>query len=528
MATKTWNHAVAGQRSRGLAGFATGPMGRNGTTYRQRRPAEHALWQAVQADWLTFRGEASRRNEGRSIPGFVESAVERFLTCGFHSAGFVRVRCKDCADDLLVAFSCKSRGICPSCDGRRMAEQAAHLVDHVIPHVHVRQWVFSLPFWLRYRVARDSKLFTEVIKVWINTVTSWYRVRAKADYGIRGGQCAVVSAIQRFADGVQLNPHVHSIFADGIWHQPNPDQPPVFVKVRSPKQQDIEFVALRTRRRVLRRLARMGIFKDDLQHVEHDEFAEADPTLALCMSASLLDRVAVGERAGELVMRIREEAVQVKPRGNKCADADGFNIHAATTVAARNRDRLEQLCRYVLRPAICNARLERLSDGRVYAKFKRTWADGSKGKLFDGPDFVSKVVALIPAPRTNQIRFHGLFSPGAAWRKQIVKGAGRLKPAAGKDKVCPELLRRRMTWAELMKRTWAIDVLQCHCGGRREVIALIKAGPTAEKILAHVGMPTAAPVFKPPRPPPGQQPTSHEEDEHFVRDEDWPDDIDEG
>jgi len=53
----------------------------------------------------------------------------------------------------LVAFSCKGRGFCPSCGGRRLTERAAHLVDHVLPRVPVRQWVLSLPFELRYQLA---------------------------------------------------------------------------------------------------------------------------------------------------------------------------------------------------------------------------------------------------------------------------------------------------------------------------------------------------------------------------------------
>ncbi|KIG14059.1 Transposon-like protein [Enhygromyxa salina] len=49
-----------------------------------------------------------------------------------------------------MAFSCKKRGFCPSCAGRRMADVAAHLVDEVFPEVPVRQWVCSLPWRLRY------------------------------------------------------------------------------------------------------------------------------------------------------------------------------------------------------------------------------------------------------------------------------------------------------------------------------------------------------------------------------------------
>ena len=62
---------------------------------------------------------------------------------------FLRPRCEDCGHDKLLAFSCKRRGFCPSCGARRMAQTAAHLVDHVIPQVPVRQWVLSLPIPLR-------------------------------------------------------------------------------------------------------------------------------------------------------------------------------------------------------------------------------------------------------------------------------------------------------------------------------------------------------------------------------------------
>jgi hypothetical protein len=55
-----------------------------------------------------------------------------------------------CGHDFMVAFSCKGRGLCPSCNARRMAETAAHLVDHVIPPLPVRQWVLSVPKRLRW------------------------------------------------------------------------------------------------------------------------------------------------------------------------------------------------------------------------------------------------------------------------------------------------------------------------------------------------------------------------------------------
>jgi len=137
---------------------------------------------------------------------------------------------------------------------------------------------------------------------------------------------------------------------DGVWYEPNPDSRPIFRQVRPPKQRDIERLAMSVRRRIIRRLARMGVLESDLLEGDCDTLAEDEPTLALCMSVSLLDRVAVGKRAGDLILRLREDVLQAKPRGSKCAEVDGFNIHAATTVAAGKRDRLEQLCRLCGRP----------------------------------------------------------------------------------------------------------------------------------------------------------------------------------
>jgi hypothetical protein len=79
-----------------------------------------------------------------------------------------------------------------------MADTAAHLVDRVIPEVPMRQWVLSLPIPLRYRVAYDRKLCSEVLGVFLRTVFSSLRRRAKQDLGTTGAQSGSVSTLQRF------------------------------------------------------------------------------------------------------------------------------------------------------------------------------------------------------------------------------------------------------------------------------------------------------------------------------------------
>ena len=86
---------------------------------------------------------------GRPLPEYVRQEFESYLKCGHLEHGFLRVRCETCHAEQLVAFSCKRRGICPSCGARRMAETAALLVDEVLPEQPLRQWVLSVPYALR-------------------------------------------------------------------------------------------------------------------------------------------------------------------------------------------------------------------------------------------------------------------------------------------------------------------------------------------------------------------------------------------
>ena len=98
-----------------------------------------------------------------------------------------------------------------------MAETAAHLVDHVFPEVPVRQWVLSIPFALRYRLAYDSRLMSKVLNVFIRTVFAELRRRAHELLGLKSSQCGAVTFVQTFNDALNLAPHFHSLCIDGVY-----------------------------------------------------------------------------------------------------------------------------------------------------------------------------------------------------------------------------------------------------------------------------------------------------------------------
>ena len=168
--------------------------------------------------------------------------------------------------------------------------------------------------------------------------------------------------------------------------------------------------------------------------------------------------------------------------------------------------------RYAARPAVATGRLSELSDGRLHYRLKRPWRDGTIAVVFERQDFIAKLAVLVPAPRAHLTRYHGLFGPAAAWRSPIVptgndhSGETDLKsqpspqtssvPPAADDEshTAPAVSGRNYTWAELMKRVFLVDVLQCeHCGGRMKILAAVRPPPATEKILDCLGLPSRAP-----------------------------------
>src|SRR5215831_19393760 len=100
----------------------------------------------VVADHLeTFLASLDTDPDARGLPAYVKREFYDYLQCGVLAYGFLRLGCDTCHKELLLAFSCKRRGFCPSCAGRRMAQTAAHLVERVLPWVPTRQWVVSVP-----------------------------------------------------------------------------------------------------------------------------------------------------------------------------------------------------------------------------------------------------------------------------------------------------------------------------------------------------------------------------------------------
>jgi len=479
--------------------------------YRRRKPEETVLYQILQEHLATFMARVEGEGSSTCWPWFVRRELETFLDCGVLARGFCRVRCEACGKSEVVAFSCKGRAFCPSCGGRRMAEGAAHLVDHVLPEVPMRQWVLTVPHRIRYLIAFDRALCSQVRRIFIRAVFSHLRRKARRR-GIRQGRTGAVVFLQRFGGSINLNPHFHALVLDGVYAASPNDDPPEFHPLTDLDDDEVQKLTWKIRDKVLRLLVKKGLLTVDAMP-EEERLPFGSPALGECYTASVQGRVGLGKKRGAYVTREgRMRDVRfVEFSGERCAEADGFTLHANVRVHGRRRKQLERLCRYMARPAISSKRLELLADGRVRYRLRHPFQDGTRAILFEPLTFLEKLCALVPPPRANLVTYHGVLAPNAAWRAQVVPDSGSSglrspqkrsrKPL--QDNASPSERKRRYTWAELMKRVFELDVLECpFCKGKRKLIALINHSPVIRAILACLDLPSEPPVLAPARWPP--------------------------
>ena len=179
-------------------------------------------------------------------------------------------------------------------------------------------------------------------------------------------------------------------------------------------------------------------------------------------------------------------------------------------VPAGQRARLEQVCRYVLRPPVASDRLAVAGDGRVLVTLRHPWADGTSVVALDPLTFLGRLAVLVPRPRINLLLYQGVLAARSAWRAEVVRlavapeAAGVGPAAAQPEPGAPHFsLARGLRWADLMRRIFAFDVLACgHCGGRLRLIALIEQSAVTTRILRHLGLPMEVPSPCAGRSPP--------------------------
>ena len=421
-----------------------------------------------------------------------------------------------------------------------MVDTAAWLCDAVIPEVPVRQWVLSLPFRVRTLCAYDTEACALVRGVMVRAVSGFYERTAKR-WGVPRPRAGAVVFVQRFDSGLRLNVHFHVLWLDGVYGWEPGRGRPEFHAQREVVDADVQQLVQRIRDRVLRALRKAGKWVDVDAAADSDDGA-SDELLPGLVAAGVEGRAAFGERAGQRDGRVgRDGRWEPLVKGPLCAAVDGFSLHAGAWVSARDREKLEKLCRYAARPAVAASRLVELADGRIGYVLKKRWRDGTTAVVMTEEVLMERLCALVPKPRKHLVTYHGVLAPASGLRPKVVPRqreeegeAGGCRHVAGGEGEVPESAevavgnaienvavaalrrqqaerrvrerlrvphsgggrrggRRGYAWAELLQRAFGIEVLVCpKCSGVRRVLAAIHDQASIARVLGAMGLSAAA------------------------------------
>ena len=346
----------------------------------------------------------------------VTGSFERYLECGILAHGCARACCEnpECNHSELIAFSCKTRNLCPSCGAKRAVLFAENLAKNVlVPHEH-RHCVFTLPKRVRpyFKFRRD--LHGQVYRAaW----ESWQELILERS---PTGAPAAVLALHSAGDLLAWHPHVHGLFLAGAMLPSGDFQP---VEIDQDRLQDL------FANKVLQALREEGLLtQDDVNNI-------------------------------------------------KSWPHSGFNVFVGDPIAPDDTERLLFAARYLKKCPVSNERLAIVeSDGETaieYASYK----NGVKSvRRFTPLQFLAELQQHIPDTWEQTTRFLGAYScrsRGAAKARQESSAEPEidLEVDSLPEETAPA---SSASWAHCMKRTFEIDPLVCpKCGGTMKIKAFI-------------------------------------------------------
>jgi hypothetical protein len=235
----------------------------------------------------------------------------------------------------------------------------------------------------------------------------------KAGLTQKTAQTGSVTFIQRFGSALNLNVHFHMLFLDGIYTK-NKLGLIQFERTIVPNQQELAILVHSISHRVARYLERLGILERDKENSYLQLDGIDDDPMQQLIGCSISYRIAVGPQQGRKVFTLQTlPAVEVDDRYAQVAKDAGFSLHAGVAAQGSERDKLERLCRYISRSALSEKRLSLTSAGNIRYQLKTPYNDGTTHVIFEPLDFISKLASLVPKPRVNLTRFHGVFAPNS-------------------------------------------------------------------------------------------------------------------
>ena len=228
-----------------------------------------------------------------------------------------------------------------------------------------------------------------------------------------------------------------------------------FRRVKAPNTDKLTRLTHTIAHRVARYLVRQGLLERDTGNIyltpEAMDASDEDPTTQL-FGSSITYRIAVGPQQGRKVFTLQTlpDCGPENPCTTTVGKVAGFSLHAGVAAGTHERDKLERLCRYIARPAVSAQRLSITRNGQVRYELKTPYRNGTTHVIFEPLDFIARLVALVPKPRVNLTRFHGVFAPNSKYRARVTpakRGKGKkIRTHDKKQDQTPAERRASMTW----------------------------------------------------------------------------------
>ena len=365
-------------------------------------------------------------------------ALRAYLDCASPECGFARLRCDTCHTERLLTFSCRQRGICPSCDAKRAAPFAALLNDDVFEDVPHAMWVLTIPKMLRVYFLHHRELLSELSRCAYQTIQELMSAAAFEEIGFRPG---MVSVVQTFGEAARFHPHVHALCSRGGWNAAGEWVPLPYL--------DHPIAEELFRHRVLLMLKTQGLLSDE--------------------------RI-------ELLLSWK---------------TSGFNLDDSVRIPARESKTLEHVARYMLRSPVGLSRMQ-WTPGSSHVFYPPKPSHDAPSELFpplekiDALEFLARVITQIPEPRRHLLFYYGHYANVVRGRRQRSRKSqpGDSAPIETQEQestpspASKQALRRR--WADLIRRVFELDPLLCPCGGTLPVVAFITEPRVIRKILEHL------------------------------------------
>ena len=429
--------------------------------FAQRLPRASSLYALVEDYCEEFErvyDDRYQQQYGRWRP-VIGEVMRKYLECGDLHRGFARLGCDGCRYQAILAYSCKCRLFCPSCQQKRVLLFAEWLDTHILEQVSHAQFVFTIPKLLRPIFKYHPKELGLLCKSAWQALKEMFQEVATDPSALPG----VVISVQGYGDRLNLHPHIHALAARGVW---------------SANGSFEAIPALDTQQLML--LFRHHVVKN------------------------LLAGGRIGQATVDILDRFHHP---------------GFSAYEGEGVSAGDSAARERLSSYLVHAPFSLARLRYDRDAGAVTyearAFSRSHLSSPAPERFTPLDALAALTAFIPEKGQQLVRYYGYYSNKARGQRRQQSAAAVTPlaascPDAGQD----EDFRRhcRRAWARLIRKVYLVDPLICpKCGGRLRILSFIDNPCVIEKILRHLKL-----WDSPERPPPSRRPTTLEPDADFL------------